>query len=51
VRPTRADKEIARVIARHTTRRTENTAELLTWGADEHILCAAAVAWWRTADA
>ena len=40
VRPTRADREIARVIARNTTPATEET--VLTWGADEHVLCAAA---------
>jgi hypothetical protein len=46
VRPTKADKEIARVIARDTTPATEETAEALTWGADEHTLCAAAAVWW-----
>ena len=46
VRPTRADKEIARVIARNTSTATEETAEILTWGADEHVLCAAAAVWW-----
>jgi hypothetical protein len=44
VRPTRADREIARVIARNTTPATEET--VLTWGADEHVLCAAAAVWW-----
>ena len=46
VRPTRADKEIARVIARDTSTAMEETAEILTWGADEHVLCAAAAVWW-----
>jgi membrane-associated phospholipid phosphatase len=46
VRPTRIDERIARLIARDTTPRTEKIAEVLTWGADEHILCAAAAAWW-----
>ena len=46
VRPTRSDVSIANMIARHTDRPTEQTAELLTWGADEHILCAIAAAWW-----
>ena len=46
VRPTRADKEIARVIARNATPRTEEVAEVLTWGADEHVLCVAAAVWW-----
>jgi membrane-associated phospholipid phosphatase len=39
VRPTKA-------IARNTTPATEQTAEALTWGADEHTLCAAAAIWW-----
>ena len=46
VRPTRTDKEIARIIARNTTPTMEETAEILTWGADEHVLCAAAAVWW-----
>lgn len=46
VRPTRADVSIANTIARHTGRPTEQTAEFLTWGADEHILSALAAAWW-----
>jgi hypothetical protein len=46
VRPTKADKEIARIIARDTTAGTEKTAQFLTWGADEHILCAGAALWW-----
>jgi hypothetical protein len=33
VRPTRTDKEIARIIARNTTPTMEETAEILTWGA------------------
>jgi antitoxin (DNA-binding transcriptional repressor) of toxin-antitoxin stability system len=46
VRPTKADKVVARIIARNTTPATEQTAEALTWGADEHTLCAAAAIWW-----
>jgi undecaprenyl-diphosphatase len=46
VRPTRADKKIAKVIAHNTTPAMERTAEALTWAADEHFLCAAAAAWW-----
>src|SRR3979490_874378 len=46
VRPTRTDVSIANTIVRHTGRPTEQTAELLTWGADEHILSALAAAWW-----
>lgn len=47
VPPTRADKKIARAIARNTTPAMESTAEALTWGADEHLLlCGAAAVWW-----
>ena len=46
VRPTKADKVVARIIARNTTPTMEETAEILTWGADEHVLCAAAAVWW-----
>jgi undecaprenyl-diphosphatase len=37
---------IANAIAAHTGRPTERTAQALTWGADEHILCALAGGWW-----
>jgi PAP2 superfamily len=46
VRPTRADISVANAISRHTGRKTEKAAGLLTWGADEHILCALAAGWW-----
>jgi undecaprenyl-diphosphatase len=46
VRPTRADVEIANVISEHTDPRTEETAEVITWAADEHVLCALAAGWW-----
>jgi undecaprenyl-diphosphatase len=46
IRPTSADVRIAHAVARHTNRRTERASEVLTWGADEHVLCAAAVLWW-----
>jgi hypothetical protein len=46
VRPTRADIALADAIADHTDLRTEHAAEVLTWGADEHILCALAAGWW-----
>jgi undecaprenyl-diphosphatase len=46
VRPTRADISVANAISRRTGRKTEKTAGLLTWGADEHILCALAAGWW-----
>jgi undecaprenyl-diphosphatase len=46
VRPTRTDVAIANAISAHTGRSTERTAEFITWGADEHILCALAAGWW-----
>ena len=46
VRPTRADIEIANAISAHTGKSTERAAQLLTWGADEHILCGLAAGWW-----
>ena len=46
VHPTAADIAIANAIAAHTTPSAEKVAETLTWGADEHLLLAAAVAWW-----
>jgi len=46
VRPTQADIEIANAISAHTGKSTERAAQLLTWGADEHILCGLAAGWW-----
>ena len=46
VKPTRADVAIADSVAAHTGRPAEHVAEALTWGADEHVLCALAVGWW-----
>ena len=46
VNPTRADVEIARTVARNTTRRAETVSRGLTWGADEKILLVLAVAGW-----
>jgi membrane-associated phospholipid phosphatase len=46
VRPTAADVAIADIIAAHTNPPTEETAQALTWGADEHILLALTAAWW-----
>ena len=46
VRPTRADIEIANAVSKYTDPEAERTAETLTWGADEHILCALAAGWW-----
>jgi undecaprenyl-diphosphatase len=46
IRPTRADIEIAEAIAEYTSPATEAAAGTLTWGADEHVLCALAAGWW-----
>ena len=46
VRPTRADRSVANAISTHTGPRTERASAFLTWGADEHILCALAAGWW-----
>jgi undecaprenyl-diphosphatase len=46
IRPTSADVKIAHAVARHTNRRTEQVSQVLTWGADEHVLCSAALLWW-----
>jgi membrane-associated phospholipid phosphatase len=46
VRPTAVDVAVANAIASRTGPRTEEAAEALTWGADEHILGALAVGWW-----
>jgi len=46
VRPTATDIAIANMIAAHTNLPTEKTAEVLTWGADEHLLLALTVGWW-----
>ena len=44
--PTAADIRIANAIAAHTDVPAEETAEVLTWGADEHVLTALTAAWW-----
>jgi undecaprenyl-diphosphatase len=46
IHPTDADIAIANAIAAHTDSRIEKVAEITTWGADEHILCALAAGWW-----
>jgi membrane-associated phospholipid phosphatase len=46
VKPPEADVAIASEIASHTGPRLEHAAEALTWGADEHVLCALAACWW-----
>jgi hypothetical protein len=48
-----ADVAIADAVAANTARPTEHVAEAVTWGADEHVLCALAFGWWlftRTSD-
>jgi len=44
--PTSIDIAIANSVAEYTSRRTEQAAELLTWGADEHVILALAAGWW-----
>jgi hypothetical protein len=44
--PTHADIEIANAVLKYASPRSERAAELLTWGADEHVLLALAAAWW-----
>lgn len=46
VEPTRADIAVANEIANHTNSELEQSAEALTWGADEHVLLALAAAGW-----
>jgi undecaprenyl-diphosphatase len=44
--PTRSDITIAKAVAKYTSPRTERAAELLTLGADEHVLLTIAAGWW-----
>lgn len=46
VRPTQADIEIAEQISDRASPEVEHVAEALTWGADEHVMCALAAGWW-----
>ena len=46
VRPTRVDRFVAEQVATHTNPAIEKAAETLTWGADVHVVCLAAAAWW-----
>jgi membrane-associated phospholipid phosphatase len=46
VEPTQADVTIANGIAAHTGQSAEQVAGAITWGADEHVLCALAFGWW-----
>jgi hypothetical protein len=46
VRPTRADIHIANAVSEYTNPKAETAAKVLTWGADEHVLCALAAGWW-----
>jgi membrane-associated phospholipid phosphatase len=44
--PTRADRYIASSAARHTSPAVQKWARAITWGGDEHVLCALAVGEW-----
>jgi PAP2 superfamily len=46
VRPTGPDRWVAKALAKHTNAETEQAAQALTWGADEHVLCLLAAGWW-----
>ncbi len=46
VSPTRFDRWVAENVSKHTNPGIEETAEVLTWGADEHVLLFAAAALW-----
>src|SRR3954454_24042142 len=46
IRPTADDIEIANAVSEHTNPQTEEVAKTLTWGADEHLVCALAAGWW-----
>ena len=46
IRPTQADIEIAERISERTSPEVEQIANILTWGADEHVICTLAAGWW-----
>lgn len=46
VKPTRIDQALADEIAAHTNSGLEQAAQILTWGADEHVVLALAAAGW-----
>ena len=46
VRPTQADVEIAEAISDYASPEVEQIAKILTWGADERVICALAAGWW-----
>ena len=46
VKPTTLDLKLAHAIERHTSRRAERVAKILTWGADEKLLLAAVAFGW-----
>jgi len=51
VTPTHIDQLVAEEIASNTRPLPEKIAELLTWGADEHLLLGCAAAAWLVATA
>ena len=46
VPPTLLDREVAATAVRHAHAASEQVAEALTWGADEHVLVVTAAAFW-----
>jgi undecaprenyl-diphosphatase len=49
LRPTRIDRIVADEIVAHTSPAIEKAAGLITWGADEKLLCLGAVLFWLAA--
>jgi undecaprenyl-diphosphatase len=49
VRPTELDVAVANAVAAHTRSYAEEAARVITWGSDEHIVCALAAGWWLLA--
>src|SRR5258705_2217041 len=46
VRPSKLDRWVAKAVTKHTNAGTERAAQVVTWGADEHVLCLLAAGWW-----
>jgi undecaprenyl-diphosphatase len=51
VKPTAVDQLVAEAIARETTPSIEKLAGVVSWAGDEHVLIAAAAAWWLWCEA
>jgi undecaprenyl-diphosphatase len=51
VRPTRLDRAVAETIAETTVPAVEKSAQLISWGADEHTLLVISALWWACCQA